>query len=92
MDGFHEISKGRRGGGMSLFSEAGHAEKLAFAKIAMRRRSEFTALIDMAMLLYETISEYEAKEKARSVMIRKYGENWFTGEPPITKEKNNEKD
>lgn len=77
---------------MSLFSEAGHGAKFAFAKIAMKRRSEFAALIDMAMLLHETISVYEAKEKARSVMIRKYGENWFTGEPPITKEKNNEKD
>lgn len=35
---------------MSLFIEAGLEEKLVFAKIAMRRRSEFTALIDMAML------------------------------------------
>lgn len=75
---------------MSLFSEAGHEEKRAFAKIAMMRRSEYATLIDMAMLLYENISEYDAKVKARSVMIRKYGENWYTGEPPITKEKNNE--
>lgn len=70
---------------MGLFSEAGHAEKLVFAKISKRRRSEFAALIDMAMMLDETISENEAEEKARRVMIRKYGENWFTGEPPQEK-------
>ena len=63
-----------------------------FAKIAMERRGEYAALADMAMLLYENISEYEARERARSVMIRKYGENWFTGEPPIKKEENHDKD
>lgn len=63
-----------------------------FAQIAMRRRGEYAALADMAMLLYEDISEHEAWERARSVMIRKYGENWFTGEPPKTKEENNGKD
>lgn len=65
---------------------------IIYAKIAMKRRGEHAALEDMAMLLYENISVYEARERARSVTIRKYGENWFTGEPPITKEENNGKD
>lgn len=57
-----------------------------FAQIAQRRHAEFLMLTDMSMLLHDTISLNEAKENAKSVMVRKYGEHWFTGEPPTWRE------
>lgn len=57
-----------------------------FAQIAQKRHAEFLMLTDMSMLLHDTISLNEARESARNVMVRKYGKNWFAGEPPTRKE------
>lgn len=66
--------------------------RLICANIARERNVELRMLADVAMLLDENIHCHEAIEKARGVMIRKYGDNWYTGEPPKWKEKHNDKD